>query len=141
MPRVRDVLYRFRPAGAPGAASSAGVPVDRSADLAAELEPVFALLADTEQEVCRLYDVIQEKIVDGHPKSCLMRSTYVIDKKGVVRHIHFGYTPSFEASSTDANAPIAPPRASASLLCAATWAAAAAPATMATTILTNTVTW
>ena len=45
------------------------------------------LLADTEQEVCRLYDVIQEKIVDGHAKSCLLRSTFVIDKKGVVRHI------------------------------------------------------
>jgi thioredoxin-dependent peroxiredoxin len=45
------------------------------------------LLADTEKEVCRLYDVIQEKIVDGHPKSCLQRSTFVIDKKGVVRHI------------------------------------------------------
>ena len=45
------------------------------------------LLADTDQEVCRLYDVIQEKIVDGHPKSTLSRSTFVIDKKGVVRHI------------------------------------------------------
>jgi thioredoxin-dependent peroxiredoxin len=45
------------------------------------------LLADTEEEVCRLYDVIQEKIVDGHPKWCLLRSTFVIDKKGVVRHI------------------------------------------------------
>ena len=45
------------------------------------------LLADTEEEVCRLYDVIQEKIVDGHQKSCLLRSTFVIDKKGVVRHI------------------------------------------------------
>ena len=45
------------------------------------------LLADTEQEVSRLYDVIQEKIVDGHPKSCLLRSTFIIDKKGVVRHI------------------------------------------------------
>ena len=45
------------------------------------------LLADTEQEVCRLYDVIHEKIVDGHPKACLQRSTYIIDKKGVVRHI------------------------------------------------------
>ena len=45
------------------------------------------LLADTEQEVCRLYDVIQDKIVDGHAKSCLLRSTFVIDKKGVVRHI------------------------------------------------------
>ena len=45
------------------------------------------LLADTEEEVCRLYDVIQNKIVDGHQKSCLLRSTFVIDKKGVVRHI------------------------------------------------------
>jgi len=45
------------------------------------------LLADTEEEVCRLYEVIEEKIVDGHPKSCLLRSTFVIDKKGVVRHI------------------------------------------------------
>jgi peroxiredoxin Q/BCP len=45
------------------------------------------LLADTEEEVCRLYDVIQEKIVDGHAKCCLMRSTFIIDKKGVVRHI------------------------------------------------------
>ena len=45
------------------------------------------LLADTEAEVCKLYDVIREKIVDGHPKACLQRSTFVIDKKGVVRHI------------------------------------------------------
>ena len=45
------------------------------------------LLADTEQEVCRLYDVIQEKIVDGHARACLLRSTFVIDKTGVVRHI------------------------------------------------------
>ena len=45
------------------------------------------LLADTEQEVSRLYDVIQEKIVDGHTRSVLLRSTFVIDKKGVVRHI------------------------------------------------------
>lgn len=45
------------------------------------------LLADTEAEVCRLYEVIQEKIVDGRSKPCLLRSTFVIDKKGVVRHI------------------------------------------------------
>ena len=45
------------------------------------------LLADTDAEVCKLYEVIQEKLVDGHPKECLMRSTFVIDKKGVVRHI------------------------------------------------------
>lgn len=45
------------------------------------------LLADTEEEVCRLYDVIKEKIVNGHAKACLQRSTFIIDKKGVVRHI------------------------------------------------------
>ena len=45
------------------------------------------LLADTEEEVCRLYDVIQQKVVDGNPRSYLLRSTFVIDKKGVVRHI------------------------------------------------------
>ena len=52
MPRVRDLLYRFRPAGTPGAAGQAGVPADRAAETAAELEPLFARLADTEQE-CR----------------------------------------------------------------------------------------
>ena len=50
MVRVRDVLHSFRPAGAPGAAGAAGVPADRGADLAAELEPVFAQLAGTERE-------------------------------------------------------------------------------------------
>ena len=45
------------------------------------------LLADTEEEVCRLYDVIKEKIVNGHAKFCLQRATFIIDKKGVVRHI------------------------------------------------------
>ena len=48
MPRVRDFLDRFRPAGAPGAAAEAGVPIDRAAELTAELEPLFASLARTE---------------------------------------------------------------------------------------------
>jgi hypothetical protein len=50
VPRVRDLLYRFRPSGAPGAATAAGVPVDHAARLAAELDPVFARLAATEQQ-------------------------------------------------------------------------------------------
>ena len=56
------------------------------------------LLADTEQEVCRLYEVIQEKIVDGHPKSCLLRSTFVIDKKGVLRYVAYGVNPRGHAA-------------------------------------------
>lgn len=51
------------------------------------------LLADTEAEVCKLYHVIQEKVVDGHSRPSLLRSTFVIDKKGVVRHILLDVNP------------------------------------------------
>jgi len=54
VPRVRDLLYRFRPAGTPGPASSAAVPVDRAADRAAELAPVFLLLGETEAGCARI---------------------------------------------------------------------------------------
>lgn len=54
MPRVRDLLYRFRPAGAPGPASAAAVPADRAAHRTAELAPVFALLAETEERCAAL---------------------------------------------------------------------------------------
>jgi vacuolar-type H+-ATPase subunit H len=50
MPRVRDFLDRFRPAGAPGAATAAGVPVERGLDLETELAPVFAALAAAQEE-------------------------------------------------------------------------------------------
>ncbi len=54
MPRVRELLTRFRPSGAPGAASGAGVPVDRRAGVEAELEPVFAALEEIQRECARL---------------------------------------------------------------------------------------
>jgi flagellar biosynthesis/type III secretory pathway protein FliH len=44
---MRSFLERFRPAGAPGAAAAA-VPADRRVELAAELEPVFAMLTEAE---------------------------------------------------------------------------------------------
>ena len=56
MSRVRDVLHRFRPSGAPGAATAAGVPVDRAVEAAAELEPVFALLEETQRECADILD-------------------------------------------------------------------------------------
>lgn len=52
MPALRDALDRFRRAGTPGPAARAGVPVDRVAEAAAELEQVFTALADTQLE-CR----------------------------------------------------------------------------------------
>ena len=43
------------------------------------------LLADTEEEVCKMYDVLAEKPYEGRTK--VRRSTFVIDKKGLIRHI------------------------------------------------------
>lgn len=54
MPQFRDFLDRFRPAPAPGAASLVGVAADRSGALAAELDPVLALLAGTHAECERM---------------------------------------------------------------------------------------
>lgn len=56
MPRTRGFLQRFRGAGAPGAASAVGVPADRLAETAAELDPVFARLrpAQSEAETTRV---------------------------------------------------------------------------------------
>lgn len=51
----------------------------------------IALLSDPEGEVCRKYGVIQEKeATDGVRRECLVRSTFVIDKKGVIRHATYG---------------------------------------------------
>ena len=54
MSPVRDFLQRFRPAGTPGKAAAAAVPADRARDLAAELEPVFSMLAGAEAERARI---------------------------------------------------------------------------------------
>ena len=50
VPPIRDFLSRFRPAGAPGAAARAPVPVDRRRELEAEAGPVLALLDDVQDE-------------------------------------------------------------------------------------------
>jgi hypothetical protein len=63
MPRVSDLLYRFRPSGAPGAATQAGVPSDRVRDLAEELEPVFASLAQTQADCGRLVEEARAQAV------------------------------------------------------------------------------
>ena len=55
------------------------------------------LLADPEAVVCRKYDVVVEKVVDGRPKTTLSRSTFVIDKKGVIRYAAYGINPKHHA--------------------------------------------
>jgi peroxiredoxin Q/BCP len=46
------------------------------------------LLADAEGEVCEQYGVLQDKELEGNAhKRCIVRSTFVIDKSGTLRHI------------------------------------------------------
>ena len=48
------------------------------------------LLADTEGEVCGKYGVWQEKEKDGVKRMGVVRSTFIIDKQGVVQHALYG---------------------------------------------------
>jgi peroxiredoxin Q/BCP len=45
----------------------------------------FALLSDTEEVACRLFDVIREKNMYGRTVLGVERSTFLIDQKGVLR--------------------------------------------------------
>lgn len=45
------------------------------------------LLSDTDCEVMKKYEVMTEQPFNGSSRPCVNRSTFVIDKKGVVRHI------------------------------------------------------
>ena len=58
----------------------------------------IGLLSDPEGEVCRRYGVLQEKEMDGVRRECLVRSTFVIDKKGVIRHAEYGVNPRGHAA-------------------------------------------
>lgn len=61
MPGWRDFLDRFRPAGAPGAPSPGGIPVDRAAAAAAELMPLLERLDSVQDEAGRLEATAREQ--------------------------------------------------------------------------------
>jgi len=44
------------------------------------------LLSDADGRVCGRYGVLQEKEKDGVRKMCIVRSTFIIDKHGTLRH-------------------------------------------------------
>jgi peroxiredoxin Q/BCP len=58
----------------------------------------IGLLSDPEGEVCRQYGVLQEKETEGVKRLCVVRSTFVIDKKGVLRHVAYGVNPKHHAA-------------------------------------------
>ncbi len=48
------------------------------------------LLSDPDARICKRYGVMVEKEVDGHKKHVIQRSTFVIDKQGMLRHVIYG---------------------------------------------------
>ena len=56
------------------------------------------LLADVDGEICGNYGVLHEKEHDGATKICIRRSTFIIDKQGVLRHALYGVGPRGHAA-------------------------------------------
>ena len=56
------------------------------------------LLADEDSEVCRKYGVMHFREHDGHKRLCLIRSTFIIDKHGIIRHALYDVTPKGHAA-------------------------------------------
>ena len=81
----RDLHARFRRAGV----QIVGVSRDSVAShdkFAAKESLPFPLLADTDERVCKLFDVIKEKSLYGRKYLGVERSTFLLDGKGVLRH-------------------------------------------------------
>ncbi len=55
------------------------------------------LLADTDGEVCEAYDVWREKEARGERRMGIVRSSFIIDKQGVVRHALYDIKPKGHA--------------------------------------------
>jgi thioredoxin-dependent peroxiredoxin len=80
----RDLHAQFKKAGA----LIVGVSPDSVAShdkFIAKMSFPFLLLSDPEQEVCKLFDVIQEKSMYGKKYMGVERSTFLIDAGGVLR--------------------------------------------------------
>ena len=58
------------------------------------------LLSDSESEACMKYDVLQEKEINGETKSGILRSTFIIDMYGVLKHVLYGVNARNHAAET-----------------------------------------
>ena len=56
------------------------------------------LLADADGEVCAKYKVLHEKHFEGGTKTCIQRSTFVIDQDGVIQQALYGVNPRGHAN-------------------------------------------
>jgi peroxiredoxin Q/BCP len=55
------------------------------------------LLADVEGEAAMAYGVLQEREKDGVRRTGVVRSTFLIDRDGVIRHAEYGVSPKEHA--------------------------------------------
>jgi peroxiredoxin len=55
------------------------------------------LLADVDGQLCEAYGVWQEKEKNGERKMGIVRSTFIVDSTGVIRHAQYGVTPKGHA--------------------------------------------
>jgi len=55
------------------------------------------LLADTSGELCNAYGVWQEKEKNGIKKMGIVRSTFILDKQGLLADVEYGVTPDGHA--------------------------------------------
>jgi peroxiredoxin len=55
------------------------------------------LLADTSGALCELYDVWREREKNGVKSMAILRSTFIIDKQGVLVDVGYGVTPEGHA--------------------------------------------
>ena len=81
----RDLAAAFRKAGT----LIVGVSRDSVAShekFTTKEELPFPLLSDTDEKLCKLFDVIKEKSLYGKKYLGIERSTFLLDGKGVLRH-------------------------------------------------------
>lgn len=55
------------------------------------------LLADVEGQLCDAYGVWQEKEKNGQKRVGIVRSTFIVDSSGTIRHALYGVTPKGHA--------------------------------------------
>jgi peroxiredoxin Q/BCP len=51
------------------------------------------LLSDEDGAVCQRYGVLQEKEIEGRKRIGIVRSTFIIDRKGLLKHALYGVAP------------------------------------------------
>jgi peroxiredoxin Q/BCP len=81
----RDLYSAFRKAGTEVVGVSRDSVKSHDKFIAKEQLP-FPLLADEEEKLCKLFDVIHEKSLYGRKYLGIERSTFLLDSTGVLRH-------------------------------------------------------